>query len=264
MDDEQISPIQPARSEKRSKKIEWGPAKVIASTIFVYLGSMTIAALIVSAYPKLKGWSDFRTAVWLSETVSAQFFFILIAEIVTVYAIWWFLKKRQSTLRDIGLKKPEWRDIGYAVGGFFIYAFVYILLFTVITRLIPGLNTDQKQQLGFSTTVNGLGLYLTFISLVLLPPIAEEMLARGFLYTGLRRKLPVIVAAIITSAFFGIAHLEIGTGEPLLWIAGIDTFVLSLVLVYIRQKTDSLCGPIMLHMLKNGIAFTALFVLHVR
>jgi membrane protease YdiL (CAAX protease family) len=60
---------------------------------------------------------------------------------------------------------------------------------------------------------------------------------------------------------FAVAHLQFGSGAPLLWIAAIDTFVLSLFLIYLKDKTDSLWAPILLHMLKNFIAFMALFVL---
>ena len=100
---------------------------------------------------------------------------------------------------------------------------------------------------------------LVFISLVLLPPVVEEIVARGFLYTGLRSKLPKIVAALITSALFAAAHLQWGSGAPLLWVAALDTFTLSLVLVYLREKTGGLAASMGVHMLKNGLAFVVLF-----
>jgi membrane protease YdiL (CAAX protease family) len=49
----------------------------------------------------------------------------------------------------------------------------------------------------------------------------------------------------------------------LLYIAGLDTFILSLFLIYLREKTDGLWASMALHALKNGVAFVALFVLHV-
>jgi len=57
--------------------------------------------------------------------------------------------------------------------------------------------------------------------------------------------------------------LQARSGQPLLWVAGIDTFILSLVLIYLREKTDSLYASIGLHMLKNTIAFLGLFVFKV-
>ena len=77
---------------------------------------------------------------------------------------------------------------------------------------------------------------------------------------GLRTNLPVVPAAIITSILFGAAHLQFGSDKPLLWIAAMDTFALSMVLVWMRVKTQNLWAPITLHMLKNTVAFVLLFI----
>ena len=60
------------------------------------------------------------------------------------------------------------------------------------------------------------------------------------------------------------AHLAEGGAAGPLWIGFIDTFILSLVLCYLRVKTGSLWAGITLHALKNGIAFVALFVIGTR
>lgn len=142
------------------------------------------------------------------------------------------------------------------------YFAIYIALVLALKALIPSLNTGQEQELGFGEHVAGADLAYVLMSLVLLPPIVEEILVRGFLYTGLRSKFPKIPAALITSILFAMAHLQFGSGNALLWIAALDTFTLSMVLVYLRDKTDSLVAPIGVHMLKNGIAFMSLFILH--
>jgi membrane protease YdiL (CAAX protease family) len=96
---------------------------------------------------------------------------------------------------------------------------------------------------------------------VVLPPVVEETVFRGFLFTGIRNRLKPVAAALITSLLFAVPHLlESGQSGSLLWVAGIDTFTLSLVLCYLRHKTDSLWPGIFLHALKNGIAFVALYV----
>ena len=133
-------------------------------------------------------------------------------------------------------------------------------------RLYPtsrSFNMNQKQDLGFSTATTGLPLGLIFISLVILPPLVEEALFRGFLYGGLRGKLKPISAALITSALFALPHtFGNDAGASLLWVASVDTFLLSLILVYLREKTGSLWPGIFLHMLKNGLAFASLFLFH--
>ena len=265
--DDSTSPIQDqnglSAGERTTGKVGWGPVSAIAFSIIVYFGTQIIGGFLVSIYPFVKGWNEQQVSGWLEHSIYAQFFFVLIVESLTIYLIWRFLRRRKAKPSDIGLKKPRLRDIGYALCGFGFYILVFILALTILKHYVPALDIDQKQALGFSTTVTGLALALSFVSLVVLPPFVEEILARGVLYTGLRSKLPVITSALITSGLFAVAHLQFGTGNALLWTAAVDSFILSMVLIYLRQKTDSLSASIMLHMIKNGIAFVSLFVLHV-
>ena len=88
-------------------------------------------------------------------------------------------------------------------------------------------------------------------------------MARGLLYSSLKKAMPIAGAAVITSLIFAAAHLPEGGAAGPLYVAAIDTFILSLVLVYLREKTGSLWSSITLHSFKNGVAFVLLFVLHI-
>jgi membrane protease YdiL (CAAX protease family) len=142
------------------------------------------------------------------------------------------------------------------------YLLLYFVALSIITRFVPHLNVNQKQQLGFNNPAGATQLILTFISLVVLPPIAEEIIFRGLIYTSLKKKLPIWLAAIVTCGLFAAGHLSEGGSSGPLYIAAIDTFSLSLVLIYIREKTGRLYAGMTLHALKNCIAFIALFALH--
>ena len=147
----------------------------------------------------------------------------------------------------------------YAVPAFFGYLGLLMVGFGFVSILFPGINFDQKQQIGFESS-HGVALFLVFISLVILPAIVEEILVRGFLYTGLRQKFNRLASALLVSAIFGIAHLQLGSGEPPLYSAAIDTFILSIVLVWLREKSGSIWAGVLVHMSKNGLAFLSLFV----
>jgi len=90
---------------------------------------------------------------------------------------------------------------------------------------------------------------------VVLPPLGEETLIRGYLYSGLRQTWRFLPALVITSLMFGLAHLEFGSGGPLVWAAAIDTAILSIVLCYLREKSGALYAGILVHMMNNLIAF---------
>ena len=142
-----------------------------------------------------------------------------------------------------------------------VYYVLYLLTVGLVSHFVPSLNVNQHQDIGF-TNVHGFApLLFTFISLVILPPITEEIMVRGFLYSSLKKGMPTIAAVIVTSAIFASAHLPEGGAAGPLYIAALDTFVLSLVLIFLREKTGSLWASITLHAFKNGVAFVALFVL---
>jgi membrane protease YdiL (CAAX protease family) len=246
-----------------TSKVPWSPSVAVVYAILVYFAAQFIGGLAVYLYPLLQGRSAQQAADWLSSSVVAQFWYVLFAELLTFGAIWWFIRRRKSDLGAIGWKRLRWGDPAMALAGFAIYFIGYAVLLAVSTHLFSGLNIDQKQELGFDNASGGAKLILTFLSLVVLPPIVEETVFRGFVYTGIRNKIRPIGAAVLTSLLFAVAHLQFGSGKPLLWVAALDTFTLSLVLCYLRQTTNSLWPGVFLHGLKNGIAFISLFLLHV-
>jgi len=239
----------------------WHPVAAISYVILLYVLSQLAASFLLVGVLYAFGWDIHRITDWLGSDTFAQFLFVLLTEIVTVGGIVWFLKRRGFKLAAIGWNKPKLKYLGLAVIGFGIYFLGYVLVSIIAGLLLPSLNFDQRQELGFEQTKTTIELLLVFISLVVLPPIAEEIVFRGFLFTSLRKRLPFIWTAVITSILFAIPHLQFGSNAPLLWVAALDTLVLSVVLCYVRERTGSLWPGIFIHVLKNGIAFTALFLL---
>lgn len=247
-----------------TKKVPWSPTAAVIYATIVYFAAQFAASAAVIVYPRLRHWDKATTQNWLNTSVAGQFWFVLLAEALTFGAIWWFVRRRKSSLRALGWRGVRLSDVVYALAGFALYFLSYAIMLSVATHVFPSLNVNQKQDLGFQNPSGGFNLLLTFLSLVVLPPLVEETVFRGFVFGGLKNKLPVVYAALFTSVLFAIAHLQFGSGKPLLWIAALDTFTLSLVLCYLRQKSGGLWAGIFLHGLKNGIAFVSLFLLHVR
>lgn len=246
----------------KAPKAGWGPTVAIAFTVLTYFFSQFLAGIAVSVYPLLQHWTAKQTTEWLGHSIAAQFAFVILAEGLMLVLLWQFLKRRRLNFKHLGFnnRRLKAQDIGRALIGFVVYLALFILAVSLAKKIFPGLNVDQTQQTGFEQAHGDNQLVLVFISLVLIPPFVEEIITRGFLYKGLKQGLPKAAAVIITSLLFAAAHLQWGSGAALLWIAAIDTFTLSLVLIYLVEKTGSLWASICLHMLKNGIAFFALFV----
>lgn len=239
--------------------VSWGPVSAILVTIATFILSQLFVGILLGIFFGIIDWNQDRINQWADSTVG-QFLIILASSAVTLGVLWWFLRKRKSGFRVLGFsKKPEWKDILRTVVAFLVY-FGLLIVATVIAGQVLGINTEQEQEIGFEgAKTGGQGLIFVFMSLVILAPVVEEILFRGFLFGGLRTKLSFPWAVVITSVLFAVPHL-FASSTGFLWIAAVDTFVLSLVLCYMREKTGALWVPIGIHAIKNSLAFIYIFV----
>lgn len=245
----------------KSAKFALSPIMLIGSTISLFIVAQFFASIFILLIFKVFGIESNGINDRLKDSALAQFMFVLTADILIILGVWIFLRKRKHGLKEIGFARPKLNDFWLALGGYIFYVILFLLVTFIAKKIFPTINLDQEQQIGFKSGSGILNLVFAFISLVVLPPIVEEILCRGYLYTSLRRSFSFIVSAIITSLVFAAAHLQFGSNAPLLWIAAIDTFILSMVLVFLREKTKHLAAPMLLHGTKNLVAFMLLFVL---
>lgn len=243
---------------------KWSVSAGVITTLLAVFVTQPIAYVLVSMYPALAGWDSVRAGNWLTHSPVANFVMILLFELMAVGVVAAFVRWRHvSFWAATALGRIRWRSVGYAVAGFLIYLCIATVVLAIIPQLFP-IDTNQEQAIGFERGTSGSALLLAFIGLVILPPFAEEILFRGFLFGTLRaNKVRLGWAIFWTSLFFGSLHLLTGAGG-LLWIGLADTFILSLVLCYVREETASLWPCIMIHALKNGLVFLNLFVINVR
>lgn len=254
----------PPRLEKKTKlkrKIGYGPIAAVLVMLFAYIFSQVFAASLIAFGSQIFGYDAEEVLTNLGDSALNQFLFIAIVQATTLYIIWLFLKLRSVKWSAIGLgRRPKGSDVLAALGLFAVYFVVLAVVSAIVTYAIPAIDAEQEQQLGFENATLPYELLLVFVSLVVLPPIVEEIVVRGFLYTGLRAKYTKVTSAIVASVLFGIAHLQLGNGAPPLWLAAIDTAILSLFLIYLRERTGALWAGMIVHAIKNGLAFMLLFV----
>lgn len=164
------------------------------------------------------------------------------------YMIW----HRKVTFETFGLQRlPTWADIGLSPLAFCLYALSVSIVVAIVAQ-IPGYPADQAQDVGFKAFGSRTDNMLAFITLVILAPLAEEALFRGYLYGKLKKHAPGVVAAIITSVLFGIVHGQVNVA--------VDVFVLSMILCGLRSLTGSIWAGVLVHMIKNAIAYYLIFV----
>lgn len=169
-----------------------------------------------------------------------------------IIAIPWRLLKCKTTRDELGLRGlPTWTDVLLAPIGFIVALIAAGALTALMMLIMPQVDWQQAQEVGFHGLYAVSDYLLAFTCLVVLAPIAEELLFRGWLYGKLRARMSALPAILIASILFGIMHGQANVG--------VVVFALSVVMCISRELTGTIWAGILIHMIKNGVAFYFLF-----
>ena len=208
-------------AQKKWVKILVLPIWVVAG---FFLATYILEALI---YVVLSfGWSLAGVDTSIVNALLAAIIYAM--TIAIVIGVPWLVSRSRTTKDDLGLTRlPSWMDIILSPAGFIVYFLGSALLVYVAAQIIPGFSSGQVQQTGFSHLSHYYEYLLAFITLIIVAPVAEEVLFRGYLFGKLRKYVPFWAATLITSVLFGLVHGQ--------WNVGVDVFALSIVLCSLRE-----------------------------
>lgn len=162
---------------------------------------------------------------------------------------WAEIRKKLGIFKRFTASMIPWAFFAW---GLYFIATIFV---TGILYMLPteGLNLTQQQDVGFSNLSGGVQYIAAFLLLVVIAPLFEELLFRGFLFGRMREKSGFFLSAILTSLTFAVLHGQ--------WNVGIDVFILSLFLCYLRERFQSIWPGVLVHAFKNSLAYTLLFIL---
>ncbi len=150
----------------------------------------------------------------------------------------------KQTLR---LKKTNFKNYLVAI----LAAVPIIIIVSIITQLIniiyPIPESYLKAMENLLTMSDG-GLLRTIIIIAVLPGICEEILFRGFIINGFKKR-GFLSSIVITALLFGIIHLELFKLIPVI--------IIGIWLGYLVLRTNSLFVPIIAHIINNTLAVLA-------
>ena len=159
----------------------------------------------------------------------------------------------KPTRDSLGLRGIfTWTDIGMGVIGFILSMIGALIVTALAASIFPWIDMEQAQEVGYDNISGFLDMMMAFLALVVIAPVAEEIVFRGWLYGKLRRHTWAVPAILLTSVAFGVAHGQ--------WNVGITVGVMSVFMCLIREMTGTVYGGMIVHMLKNGLAFYMLFI----
>jgi len=103
----------------------------------------------------------------------------------------------------------------------------------------------------FRSTI-GFERYFFLLPLLILAPICEEMIYRGFLYKAFRGSYSIAISMILIVAWTANTHWRYYSHS---WIAALDLSALTIVQCYLREKSASLWDCILCHFAFNASLF---------
>lgn len=155
-----------------------------------------------------------------------------------------------------GLQHLHWRSLAIVVLMFTVIILISVNLISAATvtwlkDIWPDL---QPQETVKAFESGGIGFkILVIIAAVVIAPLAEETLFRGFVYGVLKRYTDAPFAALASSLMFAIIHLHVGSLLPL--------WMLAVLFCLAYEITGCLLVPMLLHAIFNAMSIVGMLFL---
>ena len=231
--------------------------KVLGLSLWVIFGvtlGQVIASILIVALP-----IQFNATV--EATVSAALGYVFAIAITVGLPLLIRKNRPGSTLLGIN-RLPSWSDIGLGILALLPYLLLASAVLWLGTDVFTLIDTKVGQQISFTNLYSRSEYILAFLTLVVIAPLAEEFLFRGYFQGAVTKKAGKILGVIVVAVVFGLFHLPGFTAHGVVWqwAAAADTFSLGIIVGVLRLLTGGIWAGVILHALKNGIAYYFLFI----
>jgi len=250
-----LKQFSPSSDELKAKPWGFWATLGFSAIVFALFSAIQLLSMIAVLFLLRTSHRELDLGVY-ARSISSNGFFIAITEIVSglicapLPLLFARLRKNILVKDYIGFRKPskrEWAEWLLILAVFLFLSDVVSLLLD--QPIVPRFMADAYKTAYF--------LPALLFAIIVVAPIFEEILFRGFLFQGIRYSPLGPMGAIgITSFFWAIIHLQYD-------IYGIATvFIMGLLLGTIRLKTDSIYLVMVMHSLASLVATleTAVYV----
>ncbi len=217
--------------DKAGEVIEWGDRRLKAASEGVPLPDA----------PEL--YADV-TSIKIGFATTLVFEASLLAIVVIVTGI----RSPRALLRTFRMERYSWEDL-WAPGVAVIAMYLFVIGYGVTVDALDIDLLKPRSTVPPGVTRDVVALAIAGLLACIVAPITEELFFRGLVFTGLL-KWGFWPAAAVTSAFFCLAHLNIGSLIPF--------FVVGMVMAYLYWRRGCLWDSIAFHFLFNGTSYILL------
>ena len=211
---------------------------VIGVVILSVISAFLVGGIIMSMFSSTPNQTD-KVYLYLS--------FFVGQGVIILPPVYYLNIKKKSKIDSFRINQTSFNTIINTI----IFSIGVIILFDALDRVIHQIvpAPDYIIDLGkIMQPESNLGLIFLFLAVVVMAPIGEEIVFRGFLQKFLEEHWKDVTKAIIfTSLFYAMIHFN-----PY-WT--IQIYLLSVILGFLSWKTKSIIPSIILHSINNGMAF---------
>ncbi len=223
-------------------------------------GIFVTSLLFTFAVLQFGGNSDAAMAKVNEFTNLQKFIMGLVSQAIPVGLACAFLVPRMNVLEIFGLRRPlVLRVIISGVLGLIAIYFCVFLVSPIITPLLENNLGKQELQAPVQMIIDAkqnnpaLLIFLVILT-VIVAPLCEEFVFRGYIYGTLKRFSCRFFAATASALFFAVVHTSLWSLVPL--------FIVGFCLAVIYEISGSLWGSILTHALFNGVTTCYLIFFH--
>ncbi len=237
-------------------RVPWGIGDLVFFVAIAFLATFVIGLVVVG------GFLAFGVQVTaLKQAGRDQALVSIVAQAIIDLALFGYLalhirlKFREPFWRTIGWRKldsgiiPRW--LGYA--GLLFSGVVISFLVDALSNLHPpkgNLPIDAIYQ-------DRLSAFLFLLMAVLLAPLVEETIFRGYIYPAIAKSWGVVVSVLITGALFGLLHgFQLGGAW---WQIGL-LIIVGIIFTWIRAVARTVAASYCMHLGYNSFLFVGFLI----
>lgn len=143
---------------------------------------------------------------------------------------------------DLAIK--SFKPVYVFIAVFIAFVFWQVQQITLVISAEASWESDAKQ---WQQAQQGFAMWSVFLASCVLAPVFEELFFRSLVFTQLKARMHVLIAAMISSALFAALHWNMQTA---IWL-----FCAGLCYAYLRKKSGSIWPAIIAHLVHNVMTF---------
>lgn len=231
-------------------KVPWGLKDALVVFLCAWIALPIVLVIVLRILTPFVPLANQFAKALLTGDITATFVLTLLDALAGLALVAFYLRKYKAGWQMVGWRAFDvWRAAGYLLTIFLAFILFAYLALQLVSLLDPSFNANQPQS---NELLDGArtNRHLALIGLVIIPPIIEETIFRGFIFPAISRRWGFWAGAVCSSILFGLAHMQANVG--------VYTFILGVLLCFMYAKLRSIFPGMLLHMLNNYLAFLAL------